>query len=272
MNEIASDFSSSRLGPKRVSASDFLAALFAPYYASGHRGYIEIRLIGEAGVRSYFFRGLNSLQQKRFVTQKAHVYYGLSPREIREGRKDAVKCLLTLWADLDAKNYANGKEDAWEALRSFEFTPSAVIDSGHGLQALWFLKAPVEIKESSEVEGILAGLAKALQGDAAVCEIARVFRLPESFNVKDPSNPIPVKVKFFSPRLRYELSTFESFRIPVSTREDSTGDGIHPEKSEGIEKVFACKFVRYCQANAAALPEPLPAEVPTYNKLMLELR
>ena len=257
MNEIVKDFSLSRVGPKRVTALDFLTALFAPYYAGGQKGFIELRLIRSGDVRSYFFRGLKSFENKRFNHQSTHVYYGLSPREKREGRKDSVKWLLTLWADLDAKDFPNGKEDAWEALRRFDFTPSAVIDSGHGLQALWFLKEPVPVTECAEVEGILAGIAKALRGDPAVCEIARVFRLPESLNVKDPANPIPVKVKFFLPRLRYGLSAFESFRIPVTKNQEAAGDGIHAEKSEGIEKVFACKFVRFAEANAVTLPEPL---------------
>ena len=258
MNEIVSDFNMSRLGPKKVTASDFLAALFAPYYARGHRGFIEIRLIGKTGVKCYFFRGLELIRHKHFDSQRAHTFYGLLPRERREGGKDSVEWLLALWADLDAKDFPNGKEDAWEALRRFDFTPSVIVDSGHGLQALWFLKEPVVVQETGKIEGILAGLAKALGGDPAVCEIARVFRLPESFNVKDPDNAIPVKVKFFSPRLRYELSAFESFHIPVSKHEkEPAGEGINAEKSDGIEKVFACKFVRYCEANAVTLPEPL---------------
>jgi len=257
MNEITTDFSASRTGPKKVSGFEFLTALFAPYYANGHRGFIEIRLIGRTGAKSYFFRGLKSLEDKNFNSPKTHIYYGLSPRERREGRKEAVEWLLALWADLDAKDFPNGKEDAWQALRTFEFTPSVVIDSGHGLQALWFLKEPVRLQETDEVERILAGLAKALHGDGAVCEIARVFRLPESFNVKDPANPIPVKVKFFSPRLRYDLSAFESFGTGVPKPQQVKADGIHAEKSDGIEKVFACKFVRYCQSNAVVLPEPL---------------
>ena len=258
MNEINSDFSLSRVGPRKITASDFLMALFAPYYASGHRGFIEIRLIARSGVKSYFFRGLETLCRKHFESRRSHTYYGLSPRERREGKKDAVKWLLSLWVDLDAKNFPNGKEDAWEALRRFDLTPSAIIDSGHGLQALWFLKEPVAIEETGEIEGVLSGLAKVLNGDPAVCEIARVFRLPESFNVKDPENPIPVKVKHFSPRLRYTLFDFEKFRIPVSTRDEtSQGEGINPEKSDGIEKVLACKFIRYAEVNARELPEPL---------------
>lgn len=258
MHEINSDFNSSRVGPRKITASDFLVALFAPYYASGHQGFIEIRLIGGRGVRSYFFRGLETLCHKHFESPRIHTYYGLSPRERREGKKVAVKWLLAFWADLDAKNFPKGKEDAWDALRRFDLVPSAIVDSGRGLQALWFLKEPFAIQETSEVEGVLRGLAMALKGDPAVCEIARVFRLPQSFNVKEPDNPIPVKVKHFSPRLRYMLSDFEKLRVPVSTRNEApAGEGINPEKSGGIEKVLACKFIRYAEAHARELPEPL---------------
>jgi len=258
VNEITSDFNSSRVGPRKITASDFLAALFAPYYVRGERGFIEIRLIARSGVKSYFFRGLETLCRKHFESRKTNTYYGLSPREWREGKKDAVKWLLVLWVDLDAKSFANGKEGAWDALRRFDLVPSAIIDSGHGLQALWFLKEPLAIQETAEIEGVLRGLAKALGGDPAVCEIARVFRLPESFNVKDLENPIPVKVKYFSPRLRYALSDFEKFRIQVSTHnETSSGEGIRAETSDGIEKVLACKAIRYAEANARKLPEPL---------------
>ena len=258
MNEMAPNFNLSRVGRRRVTASDFLSALFAPYYATGRQGFIEIRLIGQRGVKSYFFRSLETLCRKRFESCTAHTYYGLSPRQWREGKKDAVKWLLTLWADLDAKSFVNGKEDAWQALRTFEIVPSVIVDSGHGLQALWFLKEPVAIQDPGEVEGVLQGLAKALGGDPAVCEIARVFRLPESFNVKDPGNPIPVKVKHFSPRLRYALTHFEKFRIPVLRRDEtSPSEGINAETSDGIEKVLACKFIRYAERNARELPEPL---------------
>ncbi|OGW79296.1 MAG: hypothetical protein A2Z83_09100 [Omnitrophica bacterium GWA2_52_8] len=256
MNGITADFNSSRVGPKKVTASDFLTALFAPYYATGHQGFMEIRLIGGRGVKSYFFGRLDTLCRRRFESQNVHTYYGILPRERREGRKDAVKWLLALWADLDAKNFPNGKEGAWEALSKFELAPSAIVDSGHGLQALWFLKEPLAIQEVNQVEGALSGLAKTLGGDPAVCEIARVFRLPESFNVKDPGSPIPVKVKHLTPRRRYAFSDFEKFCIPIAPH-DQAGEGIKAEASDGIEKVLACKFIRYAEANARELSEPL---------------
>ncbi|MEK7827864.1 MAG: hypothetical protein AAB299_09075, partial [Thermodesulfobacteriota bacterium] len=89
--ETPADFHQARLGPRRVGADDFLAALFGPYYGRGMRGFIEIRVIGEKGAKSYFFRGLRPFEKKRFESRTRHTFYGLLPREKREGRKEAVK-------------------------------------------------------------------------------------------------------------------------------------------------------------------------------------
>jgi len=256
--ETPADFHQARLGPRRVSAEDFLTALFGPYYGRGRQGFIEIRVMGERGVKSYFFRGLAPFQKKRFESKTRHTFYGLLPRERKEGRKEAVEWILALWADLDAKNFPDGKEEAWRNLRAFNLPPSVIVDSGHGLQALWLLEEPVAIEKPELVEGCLLGLAKAIGGDTAVCELARVFRLPGSFNVKEPKNPIEVKVKFFNPRERYRLSDFEPFRAALPRpRRDSEPQGIEAEKQEGLEKVLACKFIRFAELHARDLPEPL---------------
>jgi len=255
---LTEDIRLARTGPKRIGAGEFLQALYGPYYAKGNRGFVEIRLIGKERVRSYFFRSLELLKKKRFESEKLHTYYGLCPREHREGTKEAVKWSLALWADLDEKNFTGGKEATWERLRGFPISPSVVVDSGHGLQALWFLKEPVEILNPEEIEAYLKGLAKALDGDPAVSDIARIFRLPGSFNVKDPLTPLPVKVRMFSPRERYELSDFNPWRaIPEKPSGSGEGSGIEGEGQEGLEKVLACKFIRYAQVHAQDLPEPL---------------
>ena len=252
------DFGLARLGPRRVEAEDFLTALFGPYYARGNRGYIEIRMIGKGGVKSYFFRGLAAFKKKRFQSKTRHTFYGLLPRERKEGRKESVKWLLALWADLDAKNFPEGKEEAWKKLRTFTLPPSVILDSGHGLQALWLLHAPVAIEKPELAESYLAGLAKQIGGDPAVCELARVFRLPGSFNVKDLQNPLEVKIKFFNPRRRYQLSDFEPFRVTARPlRMDSNPKGIEPENSDGLDKVFACKFIRFSALHGRDLSEPL---------------
>ena len=119
MNGITADFNSSRVGPKKVTASDFLTALFAPYYATGHQGFMEIRLIGGRGVKSYFFGRLDTLCRRRFESQNVHTYYGILPRERREGRKDAVKWLLALWAGLGAKKFPHPQKNAPGTLFQF---------------------------------------------------------------------------------------------------------------------------------------------------------
>ena len=251
-------FQRARTGPKRIEAAEFLTALFGPYYGRAHSGFIEIRLIAPRRVKSYFFRGLQLLRTRRFHAKNCHTFYGLLPRESRQGKKDSVRWLLALWADLDAKDFPEGKEGAWRRLQGFERPASVIVDSGNGLQALWLLMSPVEIQDPEMAEGLLRGLARSLGGDPAVSDIARVFRLPGSYNVKDPLSPKLVKVKFFSPSTRYELSDFEPIRVsaPASSR-TGEAEGIRPESSEGLPKVLACKFVRFAEANARTLPEPL---------------
>ncbi len=255
---MAEDFRLSRVGPRKIGAREFLLGLFGPYYARGHSGFIEIRVIGRSRAKSYFLKGVRPFEKLRFESCQLHTYYGILPRERRGGRKEDVQYVTSLWADLDVKNYADGKDGAWNALRNFPHPPSSVIDSGNGLQVLWFLKEPVRVEDTSCVEGILEGLARALSGDTAVCDLARIFRLPGSFNVKNPENPLPVKVFFFSPRRRYVLTDFESWKVVRSaSREERESSGIKPEEHAGLEKVLSCKFVRHAEAHAETLPEPL---------------
>jgi hypothetical protein len=76
--------------------------------------------------------------------------------------------------------------------------------------------------------------------------------------VKDPENPILVKVKMFSPWQRYELSDFDPWKLTLrKVSEGETASGIEAETSEGLEKVLACKFIRYAASHAQDLPEPL---------------
>src|SRR5262249_56020903 len=61
----------------------------------------------------------------------------------------------------------------------------------------------------ARVEGLLRVLADATGGDPAVCEVARLMRLPGSYNTKNGGR-LPVKVVVDRP-LRYELSDLEDW-------------------------------------------------------------
>ena len=122
---------------------------------------IEVRRIGTGSPTSNYFESTESLidwsLQESFT---GNVYFGVCPRHERRGTKDAVRRLLCLWADLDDKDFAGGKEEALKMLGGFPVRPTAVVDSGNGYHAYWRLKEPEEA--TSALESFLKRLALAL--------------------------------------------------------------------------------------------------------------
>src|SRR5262249_40991429 len=90
-------------------------------------------------------------------------------------------------------------------LNQLEFLPSKVVASGHGYHVYWLLTEAIPATPDLivRVEDLLRKLADMLGGDPAVCEVARLMRLPGSHNTKDGGR-IPVQVVVDSP-YRYEL-------------------------------------------------------------------
>jgi hypothetical protein len=84
--------------------------------------------------------------------------------------------------------------------------PSKVVNSGHGLHAYWLLNEPLAATAETinRAEELLRAVCTAVGGDPAVCEVARLMRLPGSYNTKDGGR-LPVSVVVDRP-LRYELS------------------------------------------------------------------
>jgi len=130
----------------------------------------------------------------------------------QQGTKNAVRQVNCLWADLDAKDFKGGKSEALQNLRGFPLLPTIIVDSGNGYHAYWLLKEPEAISNDSDVaqiEGCNRGLAKALGADASACDLARVLRLPGTWNVKDPANPLDVQVVECEPSRQYNFSEFD---------------------------------------------------------------
>lgn len=171
--------------------------------------YIELRFIGprkddEKPPRRQFF--CSSVEEAQRLVSEAehnqwHIYYGVAPRSRKEGTKDAVKRITTLWADLDAKDFIGGKAGAHTAAMSLVLPPSFVIDSGHGYHAYWLLDTPWPPKQ---VEPVLRVLADAVHG-GHVTDSSRVMRVPGTLNIKDPDAHVDVTVVRAREDLRYSL-------------------------------------------------------------------
>ena len=128
------------------------------------------------------------------------VYVGLAARRSGDsGGKATVAAAGVLWADIDCGDghhkgdvtYAT-TDEALAAVEALEQPPALVVRSGGGLHVYWRLEEPVDASTPAaqrDVEALLRRLAVlvAPEGRAAdlqVCEVARVMRLPGTFNHK----------------------------------------------------------------------------------------
>jgi len=94
-----------------------------------------------------------------------------------------------VWADLD--HMAPEEAERRRALAGLP-TPSIAVNSGNGVHFYWLLKEPYRLADKNSKESfvdLLKRVALVLGGDLKVADIARILRVPGTFNVKDPQNP-----------------------------------------------------------------------------------
>jgi hypothetical protein len=128
----------------------------------------------------------------------------MQPRQARRS-KELVHEIVCLHADIDFAKIGMTPDAILRQLNQLEFLPSKVVASGHGYHAYWLLtEALLATPELiAQVENLLRKLTDMLGGDPAVCEVARLMRLPGSHNTKN-GDRVPVRVIVNKP-FRYEL-------------------------------------------------------------------
>ena len=100
--------------------------------------------------------------------------------------KENLDEIVCLHADLDAKHIAATPEETQEVLSSAPL-PSLAVSSGHGLHLYWRLQQalPATPGNIERVETALKKVSDVYAGDRAVCECARLMRVPGSHNSKN---------------------------------------------------------------------------------------
>jgi hypothetical protein len=149
---------------------------------------------------------------------------------------DEINGIVGLWADVDLKSEAHTKalpaslEEALEILPS-EFPPSFLISTGNGLHAWWLFREPL-IFDNDDERGKAAALVHRWQTllrlNAAsrgwafdlLADLARVLRVPGTYNCKDPQNPKPVSILAHCDR-RYNPSDFAEFLGDVGVPDEA---------------------------------------------------
>jgi len=150
-------------------------------------------------------------------------YFALANFQSDEGRTVAnAKELNSFFIDIDCganKAYADqteGIDALLKFLASTDFIkPTVIVNSGRGLHAYWVLEQPITREEWKPIAERFKALCQEhkFEADPAVtADVARILRIPETLNFKDPDNPLPTKV--LKAGKRVSLNAF-SEKLPV---------------------------------------------------------
>jgi hypothetical protein len=203
-----------------VSKTEFLSLVLPP---TGQ--YCVVGLGTDKKPKQVFVESIDEVSDyaDAMVHKGYDAYFALANFQSDEGRTVAnAKELNSFFIDIDCganKAYADQTEGI-QALQKFlastDFTkPTVVVNSGRGLHAYWVLEQPISREEWKPIAERFKALCQEhkFEADPAVtADVARILRIPETLNFKDPDNPLPTKV--LKAGKRVSLSAF-SEKLPV---------------------------------------------------------
>ncbi len=145
------------------------------------------------GMRQEFF-ALNHLENmaRRAIalsSEGCEVYFGVSTRLERRGRKDSVAIVPGFFCDLDFSPFEAGGIDALERLDRFTPPPTQVIHTGGGLHVYWRLTTP--LLPTPKTQAMLRAVVREVGADPAASDLSRVLRVPGTWSRKRDA---PVKL------------------------------------------------------------------------------
>lgn len=209
---------------------------------------LELRAVPSSA--RIFTRKMEDIQRFMAKHINENLYFGVYTRQ-GGGKKENIREATCLFADMDFKGYVGGEAEAKKILKSFKPEPSLLVHSGNGYHCYWLLETPLPhaYSQIQEVEAVLRGLAIVLKADIVVAEIARILRLPESYNQKNIP-PRKVEIINYNP-VFYDFDDFKQFKGKEEPKIDA------PVNTNIDALVEKCTFIKHCRDNGATLSEPL---------------
>jgi len=220
-----------------IQTSKFFETIFPDL----NNQFIEVRQISDQGATNpSFCRSIPDLVKELPGTleeqERRNIYFGVCPRGRESGTKDAVSRVSVLWVDIDGLKTQELKSKAMERLKQLGYmSPSVILDSGHGFHCYWLLKESIEITGPEDIrrtESLLKGLTKFVDGDPSCAELARIMRVPGTWNVKDAAKPVKCEILEFNSDHLLNLSDFDEILPSDSEERKETGGTEGTEKNE----------------------------------------
>lgn len=183
--------------------------------------------------KSFWFRDSTQAEKTARLFQDGNVYFGVgaSPADLGPYNRceaDNISSIFGVWIDIDVAGPGHKKSnlpitlaEARDLLAEVPLQPTFVIQSGHGLQAYWLFTEPVVISNNTERTAIaeltkkwnshFESLAQAHGWTMdSTFDLARLMRLPGTFNCKIPGQPRPVTILESNP-VRYQVAEIQGY-------------------------------------------------------------
>jgi putative DNA primase/helicase len=127
-----------------------------------------------------------------------------------------IAAINTLFGEVDDKDHDGDHAKCLAHVKSLDIPPSVIVDSGGGYHCYWLLSVPWVLtndEEREQARKLQAAWVMLVDSDADSKDLARVLRLPGTFNHKyDPPRPVTVVRADFD--LLYELDDLATLAAP----------------------------------------------------------
>jgi hypothetical protein len=159
------------------------------------------------------------------LTEGINLYFGVhpvseaNPREVHtRSRIDTIAAINCVFAEFDAADLNGSKRGLKARVDALPLRASIVIDSGGGYHAYWLLREPYLIRNDAErafARQFQSDWVKAVGGDPAARDLARVLRVPGTVNWKPKYAPNFPRVMFVEADFDrvYDLAQFDDLLV-----------------------------------------------------------
>jgi len=226
-----------------------------------------------------------SIVVDQLVAAERNVFFGVAKFKSDVGRtKDNVQSIKAFWLDIDCgeekaaanertgrpSGYAN-QEEAIKALRAFctlvGLPKPIIVNSGRGLHCYWPLEEEITREQWEPVGERLRELCvrHEFHVDPAVFEVARILRVPGTYNFKDNPPPQVTVLSEASPtsfaKFREILGVEETEPKPARRPLSALALAMRGNEVSRFSKIMqlgeaGCQQLNDCYQNQEDLPEP----------------